>query len=164
MIGGRILDADAVASAITGRLMYARALVAAAATQGNVIVILCAALVGGLARVPDGVRRQGAAVLLAVPVVVVEPLDQDRAVPLAELMAAARPPSGDLVTAAVVLSARRRGWPIVSGRARELLALDAAVEIDRLPRPAPPPISPPAPVACIRRPQPARSPRPCAWW
>lgn len=74
MISGRVFDTSAVETAITGRSLYARA-----------------------------------------------------------MLAAARPPSEDLTASAVVLSARRRGWPVLTDRAPTLLALDAAIRTEPLP-------------------------------
>lgn len=133
MISGRVFDAVAVEHAITGKSIYARAVVAAAIQQGNVIVIPAPALALAGSRIPDPLRRQGLDALLSAPAVVVEDLRESLARTVADLLAAARPPSDDVTAGAVVLSARRRGWPVVTDRGRELLALDAAIRVERLP-------------------------------
>jgi hypothetical protein len=133
VISGRILDVAAVETAITGRTLYARAVIAASLKQGDAVVIPAPALLAGLARVPGHLRRQGAETLLRVGVLVVEQLGEKQALPAADLLAAARPPSEDVTAAAVVLASRRRGWPVVTHRSTALLALDAAIRIDPLP-------------------------------
>lgn len=133
MISGRIFDAAAIETAITGRTLYARAMVAAGLQQGNAVVLPAPALVAGVARIPEPLRRQGLAALLGVAVVVVEPLGERDVAAAADLLAAARPPRADVAAAAVVLAARRRGWPVLTDRAADLLALDAALLIEALP-------------------------------
>ncbi|KAB2376982.1 hypothetical protein [Actinomadura montaniterrae] len=133
MISGRLLDVAAVETAITGRTLYARAMIAAALQQGNAVAIPAPALAVGLARIPGPLRRQGLAALLGVAVVVVEPFGERDAAAAADLLAGARPPSTDITAAAVALAGRRRGWPILTDRAAELLALDAALRTEPLP-------------------------------
>ena len=133
MISGRVFDTSAVETAITGRSLYARAMLAAALQQGNAVVVPAPALAVGLARVPASLRRRGLATLLRVPVLVVEPFGEPHTAAAANLLAAARPPSEDLTASAVVLSARRRGWPVLTDRAPTLLALDAAIRTEPLP-------------------------------
>lgn len=133
MISGRVFDAAAVEHTITGKTIYARAVVAAAIQQGNVIVIPAPALALGASRIPDSLRRQGLDALLRAPAVVVEDLLEGLARTVADLLAAARPPSDDVTAGAVALSARRRGWPVVTDRGGELLALDAAIRVELLP-------------------------------
>ncbi|MBX9390605.1 hypothetical protein ACFPZ0_14525 [Streptomonospora nanhaiensis] len=41
--------------------------------------------------------------------------------------------SGEVSAAHVAFSARARGWPVVTSAPAPLLALDAAIEIERLP-------------------------------
>jgi hypothetical protein len=133
VISGRVFDTAAVEHTVTGKTIHARAVVAAAIQQGNMIVIPAPALVLGARRIPDPLRRQGLDALLRAPSVVVEDLGESVARSVADLLAAARPPSNDVTAGAVVLSARRRGWPVVTDREHELLALDAAIGIERLP-------------------------------
>lgn len=133
LINGRVLDVAAVETAITGRTLYARAMIAAALQQGNAVVIPAPALAAGLARVPGQLRRQGLAALLGVAVLLVEPLGERDVAAVADLLSAARPPSSDVTAASVVLEGRRRGWPILTDRGGDLLALDAAVQIEPLP-------------------------------
>lgn len=133
MISGRVFDAVAVEHTITGKTIYARALVAAAISQGNVIAVPAPALALGASRVPGPLRRRGLDALLRAPVVVVEELGEGLARTVADLLAAARPSAEDVTAGAVVLSARRRGWPVVTDRGHELLALDAAIRIEPLP-------------------------------
>lgn len=133
MISGRVFDAAAVEHVITGQTLYARAVVAAAIQQGNVIAIPAPALALGASRIPGPLRRQGLDALLRAPVVVIEELRESVARSVADLLSAARPRSADVTAGSVVLSARRRGWPVVTDRGPELLALDAAIHVDHLP-------------------------------
>jgi hypothetical protein len=134
---GRIFDASAVEHALTGKSMYAGAVIVTARERRHTLIVPSTALLAGAARVDDsrGYRRQALDVLLGLVPIVVEVLDVEAARAAADLLAAADPsgPPADVVAAHVVLSARRRGWKVVTDRPETLRALDAAVGIDPLP-------------------------------
>jgi hypothetical protein len=134
---GTIFDSSAVHHALTGKTLYAGAVIVAAQERGRTIVIPSTALLAGAARVDDsrGYRRRALDVLLGLVPVVVEVLDTEAARAAADLLAAADPagPPVDVVAAHAVLVARQRGWKVATDRPEVLRALDAAVRIDPLP-------------------------------
>jgi hypothetical protein len=66
-----------------------------------------------------------------------DPLTEANAPELGRILASAADPgalaSDALALACVVHSARRRGWPVLTGNATALGALDSNLEIDELP-------------------------------
>lgn len=130
MIGGRVLDSSALAAFATGRPVYVRALVWAAVEQNIVLAIPSAAL-GRAWSVLEPEHHAALQVLLGLPNTVIHELDPTTAQEAGLLMAASG--QDDIVTGQVVSTARRRGWPAVTGEPGALRKLDAAVFIEELP-------------------------------
>ncbi|MET0188847.1 MAG: hypothetical protein ABW212_07625 [Pseudonocardia sediminis] len=130
MIGGRVLDSSALAAFATGRPVYVRALVWAAVEQNIVLAIPSAAL-GRAWSVLEPEHHAALQVLLGLPNTVIHELDPTTAQEAGLLMAASG--QDDIVTGQVVSTARRRGWPAVTGDPGALRKLDAAVFIEELP-------------------------------
>lgn len=134
---GRVFDTAAIEQALTGKTVYAGALIAAAHERGHVIVFPSAALAVAAARVDNsrGYRAHALDVVLGLVPVVVDPLDTRAARAAADLLAAAAPggPPVDLAAAHAVLVARRRGWKVTTDRPEVIAAIDRAIETDSLP-------------------------------
>ncbi|MBW0101976.1 hypothetical protein [Pseudonocardia sp. KRD291] len=130
MIGGRVLDSSALAAFATGRPVYVRALVWAAVEQNIVLAIPSAAL-GRAWSVLEPEHHAALQVLLGLPNTVIHELDPTTAQEAGLLMAASG--QDDIVTGQVVSTARRRGWPAVTGDPGALRKLDSAVFIEELP-------------------------------
>ena len=130
MIGGRVLDSSALAAFATGRPVYVRALVWAAVEQNIVLAIPSAAL-GRAWSVLEPEHHAALQVLLGLPNTVIHELDPATAQEAGLLMAASG--QDDIVTGQVVSTARRRGWPAVTGDPGALRKLDSAVFIEELP-------------------------------
>lgn len=134
MITGRVLDTSALLDAATGRTIYFRALVVAAAELGMTLAIPVTAWAEAWALAPDDalaslslVRDHPHAVLVA--------FDDDRARRAGELARQARGRGlpWSLRSAHVVTVARDRDWPVVTGEPDELLGLDPGVPLQTLP-------------------------------
>lgn len=110
---------------------YPQALVWTAVEEGMVLVVPATALAAAWARTPAA-AHDALAVLLNLPITVVEPLDTEAAREVGGLLGTAS--SDDAVRAGqVVACGLRRGWPVVSGDPHALRALDSRVEVDCLP-------------------------------
>lgn len=130
MIGGRVLDSSALAAFASGRPVYVRALVWAAVEENIVLAIPSAAL-GRAWSVLEPEHHGALQVLLGLPNTVIHELDPTTAQEAGLLLASSG--QDDLVTAQVVSTARRRGWPAVTGDPGGLRKLDAAVIVEELP-------------------------------
>lgn len=130
MIGGRVLDASALAAFATGRPVYVRALVWAAVEENIVLVVPSAAL-GRAWALLDPEHHAALQVLLDLPITVIDQLDPTSALESGLLLAASG--QDDIVTGQVAASARRRGWPAVTGEPGSLRKLDTTVVIEELP-------------------------------
>ncbi|GEL18637.1 type II toxin-antitoxin system VapC family toxin [Pseudonocardia asaccharolytica] len=130
MIGGRVLDASALAAFATGRPVYVRALVWAAVEENLVIAIPSAALGRAWALLAPE-HHPALQVLLGLPITVIDELGPAAAQESGLLMAASG--HDDIVAGQVAASARRRGWPAVTGDPGALRKLDGAVVIEELP-------------------------------
>lgn len=133
--GGWVFDHHALASWSRAE-PYAQALVWSAMEVGMAVVVPVAVLPLAYAatREPDhDVLRA----LPELPVTLQDPLIEADAAELGRILANAADPaalgSDALVLACVVHSARRRGWPVLTGNAAALRALDASLETDELP-------------------------------
>jgi hypothetical protein len=75
--------------------------------------------------------------LLELPVTLFDPLSAVEAPELGRVLAAAADPArltrDALALAHVVHSARRQGWPVLTGNAAGLRALDSRLDLDELP-------------------------------
>jgi hypothetical protein len=130
MIGGRVLDSSALAAFATGRPVYVRALVWAAVEENVVLAVPSAAL--GRAWSQLGPEDHAALqVLLDLPNTVIDQLDPSSAQESGLLLAACG--QDDIVAGQVAASARRRGWPAVTGDPGSLRKLDITVAIEELP-------------------------------
>ena len=130
MIGGRVLDSTALAAFAVGRPVYMRALVWAAVEENIVLAVPSAALgrAWGLLAPEHHAALQ---VLLDLPNTVIDELSTASAMESGLLLAA----SGldDIVAGQVAASARRRGWPAVTGEPGTLRKMDTRVTIEELP-------------------------------
>lgn len=132
--GGWVLDHHAVAA--WARVEpYPQSLVWSAMEVGMSVAIPVAVLPhahGATRDVDHDILRT----LFDLPVTLLDPLTAADAPELGDLLAGAasgEPGTDALAMACVVQSARRRGWPVLSGRPAALRALDATVEVDELP-------------------------------
>jgi hypothetical protein len=130
MIGGRVLDATALAAFAIGRPVYVRALVWAAVEENIVLAVPSAAL--GRAWSMLGPEHHPALqVLLDLPNTVIDELGTVSAHESGLLLAASG--QDDIVAGQVAASAKRRGWPAVTGDPGALRKLDTTVAIEELP-------------------------------
>ncbi|MQA15686.1 MAG: hypothetical protein GEV09_16440 [Pseudonocardiaceae bacterium] len=130
MIGGRVLDADALTGFATGRPVYVRALVWAAVEENVVLAVPSSALTRVWAEL-DPVDHPALDVLLDLPITVIEELDRPAAREVGTLLAGFDPAEVDL--GQVLRCARRRGWPVVTTRSGTLRKLDHAVQVEEMP-------------------------------
>ncbi|WP_214368308.1 hypothetical protein [Pseudonocardia sp. H11422] len=130
MIGGRVLDASALAAFATGRPVYVRALVWAAVEENLVLAIPSAAL-GRAWALLSPEHHAALQVLLDLPNTVIDELSPAAAQESGLLLAASG--QDDIVAGQVASSARRRGWPAVTGEPGALRKLDSAVAVEELP-------------------------------
>ena len=130
MIGGRVLDATALAAFATGRPVYVRALVWAAVEE-NVVLAVPSAALGRAWALLEPEHHAALQVLLDLPNTVIDELDPRSAQESGLLLAASG--HDDIVAGQVAASARRRGWPAVTGEAGALRKLDTTVAIEELP-------------------------------
>jgi hypothetical protein len=130
MIGGRVLDATALAAFAIGRPVYVRALVWAAVEENIVLAVPSAAL-GRAWALLDPEHHPALQVLLDLPNTVIDELGSISAHESGLLMAASG--QDDIVAGQVAASAKRRGWPAVTGDPGALRKLDTTVTIEELP-------------------------------
>lgn len=130
MIGGRVLDASALAAFATGRPVYMRALVWAAVEENIVLAVPSAAL-GRAWSMVEAEHHAALQVLLGLPNTVIHELSPASAQEAGLLLASQG--LDDIVTGQVVTAARRRGWPAVTGDPGGLRKLDPMVPIEELP-------------------------------
>ncbi|WP_297659278.1 hypothetical protein [Pseudonocardia sp.] len=130
MIGGRVLDSTALAAFAVGRPVYMRALVWAAVEENIVLAIPSAAL-GRAWALLDPEHHAALQVLLNLPNIVIDELSTASALESGLLMAASG--GDDIAAGQVAASARRRGWPAVTGDPGTLRKLDTQVTIEELP-------------------------------
>jgi hypothetical protein len=130
--GGWVLDHHAIAA--WARVEpYAQSLVWSAMEVGMAVAVPVAALPLAYAatREPD---HEVLRALLELPVTLHDPLTQADAPELGRILANAAALASDaLALACVVHSAHRRGWPILTGSAAALRALDPDLALDELP-------------------------------
>lgn len=129
--GGRVLDSDALSDFAALRTIYTQTLTWFAVDHGVVLAIPAAALAAAWPKTTA--EREVLSVLLALPVTVIDPLDDDAASGMGELLAGNTEVAPDVVAAHVAYSARRRGWPVVTTRPGRLRALVPSLEIECLP-------------------------------
>ena len=130
MIGGRVLDATALAAFAIGRPVYVRALVWAAVEENIVLAVPSAAL-GRAWALLEPEHHPALQVLLDLPNTVIDELGSISAHESGLLMAASG--QDDIVAGQVAASAKRRGWPAVTGDPGALRKLDSTVTIEELP-------------------------------
>jgi hypothetical protein len=130
VIGGRVLDSNALAAFAVGRPVYMRALVWAAVEANIVLAVPSAALGRAWGLVAED-HHAALRVLLDLPNTVIDELTPASAHESGLLLAAAG--QDDIAAALVAACARRRGWPAVPGEPGTLRKLDAAVLIEELP-------------------------------
>ncbi|MEV4065912.1 hypothetical protein [Nonomuraea dietziae] len=133
MIGGRILDSSAILDFGLGRTQYAQAVIWSSLEEGQVVVAPAPAVAAALAQLPDS-RWDAIEVLLGLPITVVTDITRGNLSALAETL---RPAGGRAAyaatAAAVVLAARQRGWPVLTGEPEPLRSLWSEVRVDSLP-------------------------------
>lgn len=130
VIGGRVLDATALAAFATGRPVYVRALVWAAVEENIVLSVPSAALGRAWAMV-DPTHHAALQVLLDLPITVIDQLDPATAQECGLLLGASG--QDDIVAGQVAVTARRRGWPAVTGEPGALRKIECSVLIEELP-------------------------------
>jgi len=130
VIGGRVLDSTALAAFAIGRPVYMRALVWAA-VEANLVLAVPSAALGRAWGLVEQDHHDALRVLLDLPNTVIDELTPASAHDSGLLLAAAG--HSDIAAAQVASSARRRGWPAVTGEPGTLRKLDTAVLIEELP-------------------------------
>ncbi|HEX3257989.1 MAG TPA: hypothetical protein VHS35_05705 [Pseudonocardia sp.] len=130
VIGGRVLDSTALAAFAVGRPVYMRALVWAA-VEANIVLAVPSAALGRAWGLLEQEHHAALQVLLDLPNTVIDELTPASAHDSGLLLAAAG--HSDIAAAQVASSARRRGWPAVTGEPGTLRKLDTAVLIEELP-------------------------------
>jgi hypothetical protein len=130
VIGGRVLDSTALAAFAVGRPVYMRALVWAA-VEANIVLAVPSAALGRAWGLLEQGHHAALQVLLDLPNTVIDELTPASAHDSGLLLAAAG--HSDIAAAQVASSARRRGWPAVTGEPGTLRKLDTAVLIEELP-------------------------------
>jgi hypothetical protein len=130
VIGGRVLDSTALAAFAIGRPVYMRALVWAA-VEANIVLAVPSAALGRAWGLVEQDHHDALRVLLDLPNTVIDELTPVSAREAGLLLAAAG--QDDIAAAQVASSARRRGWPAVTGEPGTLRKLDTAVQIEELP-------------------------------
>ena len=130
VIGGRVLDSTALAAFALGRPVYMRALVWAA-VEANIVLVVPSAALGRAWGLVEQDHHDALRVLLDLPNTVIDELTPASAREAGLLLAAAG--QDDIAAAKVAFSARRRGWPAVTGEPGTLRKLDTAVQIEELP-------------------------------
>jgi len=130
VIGGRVLDSTALAAFAIGRPVYMRALVWAA-VEANIVLAVPSAALGRAWGLVEQDHHDALRVLLDLPNTVIDELTPASAREAGLLLAAAG--QEDIAAAQVASSARRRGWPAVTGEPGTLRKLDTAVQIEELP-------------------------------
>lgn len=133
--GGWVLDHHALAA--WARVEpYAQSLVWSAMEVGMAVVVPVAALPLAYAVTRES-DHDVLRALLELPVTLHDPLTETDAPELGRILAGAADPgalgSDALALACVVHSARRRGWPVLTGSAAALRALDPDLGTDELP-------------------------------
>lgn len=133
--GGWVLDHHALAS--WARVEpYAQSLVWSAMEVGMAVAVPVAALPLAYAATRES-DHDVLRALLELPVTLRDPLTEADAPALGRILANAADPgvlaSDALALACVVHSARRRGWPVLTGSAAALQALDPDLGMDELP-------------------------------
>jgi len=131
VIGGRVLDSDALTDFATIRTVYTQTLTWFAVDHGVVLAVPAAALAAAWPR--KRAEREVLNVLLSLPVTIIDPLDDDAASGMGALLATKTAVAPDVVAAHVAYSAHRRGWPVVTTRPARLRALVPDLEIEDLP-------------------------------
>jgi hypothetical protein len=130
VIGGRVLDSSALIAFATGRPVYVRALVWAAVEENMVLAVPSAAL-GRAWSVLEPEHHAALQVLLGLPNTVIQDLSPAAAQESGLLLASSG--QDDIVAGQVVTTARRRGWPAVTGDPGALRKLDSRVPIEEMP-------------------------------
>ena len=130
MIGGRVLDTTALAAFAIGRPVYIRALVWAA-VEANIVLAVPSAALGRAWALLEPEHHPALQVLLDLPNTVIDELGSARALESGLLLAASG--HDDIVVGQVAASARRRGWPTVTGEPGTLRKVDSTVTIEELP-------------------------------
>lgn len=131
MIGGRILDTSALIG-FAASSPYPQAVVWTAVEQAVALAVPSGALTEAWSKTRRR-DRDALQVLLALPVTVVLDLNTQSARDVGLLLSRTRQ-HGNLAAGHVIWCAqRRRGWPVVTGEPKTLLAMDSSLEIDRLP-------------------------------
>jgi hypothetical protein len=130
VIGGRVLDSTALAAFAVGRPVYMRALVWAA-VEANIVLAVPSTALGRAWGLVEQHHHDALRVLLDLPNTVIDELTPASAREAGLLLAAAG--QDDIAAAHVAFSARRRGWPAVTGEPGTLRKLDTAVQIEELP-------------------------------
>ena len=133
--GGWVLDHHALAS--WARVEpYAQSLVWSAMEVGMAVAVPVAALPLTYAATRES-DHDILHTLLELPVTLHDPLTETDAPALGRILAGASDPGAlgadALALACVVYSARRRGWPVLTGNAAALRVLDPDLETDELP-------------------------------
>jgi predicted nucleic acid-binding protein len=127
VIGGRVLDASAVGAFVRQRSVYVSALVWTA-TEEDMVLAIPATVLAEVRVGLDEATEAVLAVLLGLPVTVVDVLDAARARAVGALAVGAQ----DLAAAHAAACALARGWPLVTAEPARYSAVGGLV-VEELP-------------------------------
>ena len=133
-LGGFVLDASALAALGGGENIYATTWADRTAVSGIVLLVPA----GALSEAWQQIRRYGPGHveqmrdLLASPMVLVEPLEEDHAAQAGELVEG-RDLSPDVAAAQVATCARARDWPVLAAQPACLRLIDPKLTVETLP-------------------------------
>ncbi len=130
MIGGVVLDAEALSGFATGSSIYAQAAVWTAVEEGIVLAVPATVLARTVAKL-DKRDRAPIGVLLDLPVTIVDDLTGAQANQVGQLLADAA--ADDLPLGHAVRCAQQRGWPLLAGSATAARQLDPTINVRELP-------------------------------
>ena len=102
-----------------------------AAVEENIVLAVPSAALGRAWALLEPEHHAALRVLLDLPNVVIDELDPTSALESGLLLAASG--QDDIVAGQVAASAKRRGWPAVTGEPGSLRKLDTTVSIEELP-------------------------------
>lgn len=133
VLGGFVLDSTAL-DELAGANIYATTFADRAAARGVVLIIPATALSESWQRAmrvdPD--RRDHLRDLLASPMVLVDPLDEDAATSSGDLLIGLRQ-EADVTAAHVVVCARDREWPVLAADPERLVRIEPSLVVEQLP-------------------------------
>lgn len=128
MIGGRVLDTSAVVQFASTSSIYMQSAVWVALEESLVLVVPATSLTEAWAQT-DPADHDALAVLLGLPITIIDPLDAAQAHDVGQLMTA----GVDVRVGQVAHVARSRDWPVITAAPEALRRLDVGLTVEELP-------------------------------